>query len=719
MKKNMLLFLWCFCWGIVLQAQSISSVVPSQNPVYEGANLFVDISGTNTHFAQGSGTTVSVNVGGTHVNGYVMNINSDTSMSGFFYIPCGICGSATLTATNSIDGAMSFTNAFNVDCAQILSVQPDTINSGQTLAVTVSGTGIDFSQGTWFNGHFYNSSTGNYVYPSGFNNATANSIDANVTFPGQACGGYYDFCITSPGCQTCLPNAVYINNTSNAQLTAVSPSTATTGQLLTVGISGTGVDFTQGSLTAYVQNSSTGQAYNFPNHIALSTDSLNAYGSLPSHLCDGVYDVCVTAGGSCPVCLPNAMTVNNASTAQIVSISEDTIIGDGSPLSVTVSGADINFFQGTIFDFYITNNAGNTVHTTAHWPNNWQNPNQTVTYFQQRPTTCGTYDFMIVNNVNCTFDTVIYPNAIVVDQLYNPDILNVSPSSATVGQLLTVTLGGNGDVNFLQSSANIQVRLVHQVTGHVLMGTNLTAIPINSSLATVDFNLGPTDCGTYDLIVDSLDVGCNTFVSKTYGNPIVINSPNSPQLQSTTPNVTLTGQPITMTVTASNIDFNFVGITSIYLEHSLSGLHQYPQSITPNPSNPGEAVLTFGPMYTPGIYNMVVNNLQVCGNTSVTWFAAFTVSATLNTPKLETELISVNVYPNPMDQEATFEVKGPLNKQLTLNVYDMLGQVVRTEELMTNSTATIQRQNLASGMYIYRILDVRGQALKTGKIELR
>lgn len=187
----MLIFLLCFCGGIVLQAQSISTVVPSQNPVPEGGSLSVGISGTNTHFAQGSATYVTANVGGQTVYGYVNGGVTNTNMTVDFYLPCGACAPATLWVNNPIDGQMSYPNAFTVSCAQITSVDPDTVTAGQLLPIQISGTGTNFLQGST-TVYFQNASTGQTLYPLTYNVINNDSLSILLPISSNICEGSYN-----------------------------------------------------------------------------------------------------------------------------------------------------------------------------------------------------------------------------------------------------------------------------------------------------------------------------------------------------------------------------------------------------------------------------------------------------------------------------------------------------------------------------------------------
>ena len=439
MKKKLLLLFLCLCGGFLVNAQNISSVLPAQNPAPEGIPLTVNISGNNTNFGQGTATFVYAYVGPSYVPGSVLNVSSNTNMDAMLYLPCGVCGNATLYVNTSLDGTMTYPSAFSINCAQLLSSTPDTISAGQTLPIDISGTGLNFLQGSSASAFFQNTSTGQVLHPSSYNSISTDSINANLSIPSNfPCSGFYNVCASyGSGCITCLPNALYINGTNiPPQINSVSPGSTSGGQLLTVSISGTNTNFLQGSNLFF-------QLYN------------NSFGST------------------------NAFTYNPSSSTQ----------------------------------------------TTA-------------SFFM--PNICGSYDLFIYGADPCSPNPVIYNNAVTVTSTLNPQISAISPNSGATQQTLTLNLTGL-EIDFTQSSPNLSFRLVHAGTGATLTGTNLIPNGSNSSMATVDFNPSASDCGLYHLMIDSVSTGCSDVTTVVYSNAVTINSPTNPQLQTITPDTAVFG----------------------------------------------------------------------------------------------------------------------------------------------------------------------------------
>lgn len=723
MKKNLLIFLLCFWGGISLQAQSISTVVPSQNPIPEGGNLTVQISGNNTHFAQGSSTYISATIGNFSTYGYIIGSPSNTSMNVQFYLPCGACGAANITVSNSIDGQMSYSNAFTVNCAQLNAIHPDTANAGQVLQVSLSGTGVDFSQGSAIV-YFQSPSTGEYLYPTSYNTVTTDSIDVTLTIPNNACNADYNVCVyAGASCPVCLFDAFHVVG-YNGQITAVNPGIINAGQTLPIGISGTGMNFTQGSLSVYFRNSSTGQTlYPFSSNV-ISADSMNVTLSVPNTVCYGIYDVCAYfgSGGYCPTCLPSGLVINGmTSSPQVDSVSPDTAIG-GQPLTVSISGTDIDFQQGSSFYFQLSNNSGWANVGTYYSSPDPSDPTKTTVYFSNMPNVCGSYDLSIYGADPCGGSIVTYTNAVSVTATLDPVINSVYPNIASTGQTFNLSMYVS-EFDFVQNSTSVSARLIHRATGNVLTGTNLVAYPFNTSFGTVDFSSSMSDCGWYDLELAAVPTGCGDVTTIVYANAVNITNPTSPHLQSILPNHGIWEQTVVSTITAANVDFNTVSLADVYLYNTANNSYIYATNITPNPSNSNEAYVTFViPSITSGgldYYDVIIDNIVNCGSTQLVLPNGFEVYIPVGITDPDNSSFEVKIYPNPMDNQATLEIIDGEDQPMVFNLYDVLGKKVQSKTLKGNTTVTIEREGLSSGVYLYRLSDIEGNALHIGKLELR
>ena len=64
----------------------------------------------------------------------------------------------------------------------------------------------------------------------------------------------------------------------------------------------------------------------------------------------------------------------------------------------------------------------------------------------------------------------------------------------------------------------------------------------------------------------------------------------------------------------------------------------------------------------------------------------------------------LNIYPNPVINTATIEFLNPNNRNFTLNITNLNGQVVKTITNITNNKVMIEKGNLPSGVYFIELL---------------
>lgn len=77
---------------------------------------------------------------------------------------------------------------------------------------------------------------------------------------------------------------------------------------------------------------------------------------------------------------------------------------------------------------------------------------------------------------------------------------------------------------------------------------------------------------------------------------------------------------------------------------------------------------------------------------------------------------SVTVSPNPMSTNAVFNIRIPAtSNNIMLNVYDALGNKVRSENNIAAGKYTFNRGSLSNGVYMYEVID-GGSLLKNGKL---
>src|SRR5690554_2984911 len=73
------------------------------------------------------------------------------------------------------------------------------------------------------------------------------------------------------------------------------------------------------------------------------------------------------------------------------------------------------------------------------------------------------------------------------------------------------------------------------------------------------------------------------------------------------------------------------------------------------------------------------------------------------------------VYPNPTKDQLTIDIQLEKEQTATFKVFNLNGQLLLKETLMKNKSK-ISMKGLAAGVYLYRIINEKGDILKTDKL---
>ncbi|MDX2001003.1 MAG: T9SS type A sorting domain-containing protein [Chitinophagales bacterium] len=93
------------------------------------------------------------------------------------------------------------------------------------------------------------------------------------------------------------------------------------------------------------------------------------------------------------------------------------------------------------------------------------------------------------------------------------------------------------------------------------------------------------------------------------------------------------------------------------------------------------------------------------------------ISTAVDEQALETKYGSVKTYPNPADNEVFIEYPNADNREFSIQVFAMNGATVRYADHLVGDKITIERGDLAKGMYTYKLSDGRNTYI--GKILFR
>ena len=84
---------------------------------------------------------------------------------------------------------------------------------------------------------------------------------------------------------------------------------------------------------------------------------------------------------------------------------------------------------------------------------------------------------------------------------------------------------------------------------------------------------------------------------------------------------------------------------------------------------------------------------------------------------LETQLKVLRFYPNPAVSVINFEFLKPVQKDLTLQVFNFIGKKVY-ELTNVSQKATIALNEFSRGIYIFQLRDKTGQIVESGKFQV-
>lgn len=91
-----------------------------------------------------------------------------------------------------------------------------------------------------------------------------------------------------------------------------------------------------------------------------------------------------------------------------------------------------------------------------------------------------------------------------------------------------------------------------------------------------------------------------------------------------------------------------------------------------------------------------------------------TIDYTLSISETPDANVSITLQPNPFNQYTTIRLEGAGNDAVELKVFDMIGNLVKSE-ISDNSIIRINRDNLSAGMYLYELRQ-NGKLLGQGKM---
>lgn len=561
-----------------------------------------------------------------------------------------------------------FTSGVN---AQILLIEPDSAEQGQTLNIEVTAENIDFTQGT----NVVKIQQGNFVhYMNSAYTVSPTSLTANFSFNTSQPVGYYDFSVLNTFSNTTFTKSdgFYLQpDLTPAAIDSISPTSAYQGEEVTITIYSKNTNFTQSLETSSVKlyNSST-QIY-AESIYAIDSVTLQAtFNFTYAHAC-GNYSIFVYNNIDGTFTLPNSFTIKvGENPPTILTILPDSA-KQGQTLNIEITAENIDFTQGTNVvkiqqgDFTHYMNSAYTSSPTTLTANFSFNTSQPVGY----------YDFIIQNTFLNT--SLLKPNGfLVTSNQTTSEIDSISPVSARQGDDVTVTIYCT-KTHFDVNDESISVWLSNSV--NQIYASTISIIDSVTLQAWYSFSYAHTS-GIYSIFVYGNENG--TF---SLPNAFTLQAgSNQASIIAIAPDNALQGETLDILVTAENI--NFSQGTNIAKIQQGNYTHYMNSSVLVD-SVTISANFSFTESQPSGYYDFVVHNTYL--NKTITKANGFYVGD----PSVYVEVGSsenVVIYPNPSANQVY------LNAEFaTIELFDSFGKKV----LIEKNKKVIDVSNIPKGLY--------------------
>ncbi|HRY32640.1 MAG TPA: T9SS type A sorting domain-containing protein [Bacteroidales bacterium] len=465
-------------------------------------------------------------------------------------------------------------------------------------------------------------------------------------------------------------------------LVSVFPGQASQGQTLPVIFTGQNTNFQQGTSTSvwFSQGSSTmilANSVSIINGNQLSAQFSFLYNHQP-----GYYTANVYTPGTGFMSLPNAFLLTpGSSPPSLVTVNPGTA-SQGQTLSVTFTGQNTHFQQGTTTSFWFSQGSGTII--TPVSLNILSNTQAQATFVFDYTHPLGYYQ---ANSYPSQDGLLTLPDAFLLTPGANPPhLVSVSPSTAYVSQPLAITITGQ-NTHFMQSSNTIffehQWFQLYPYSVNVLSNTQLSVTlvpPYNAAT------------GLYSTRVSNPTDGLMSLANSLNLLP----NPYTPLITNVTPDSVMTGPAVTFMVYANHTHFTY----SPYHTAILSG-PGYAYTYNAMVINDTQLAFTFNLNTLPtGYYTFEISN-EIEG-TLVYQGTIYLSQLPIPAEVLQEE--KLKVYPNPAVSEIM--ILPPDNEYITsVTVYNTLGRLVCSAAYQhVRLPRRLQIEALAPGIYYLEVM---------------
>jgi hypothetical protein len=487
---------------------------------------------------------------------------------------------------------------------------------------------------------------------------------------------------------------ILVSTAYSQTILTVSPSSGTQGQTLGVTISGQNTHFGQGTSTTSVwfqQGSST--VYSSSNTYTSGTQMTSQF-YLPYSLPTGWYNTRVYNSLDGYLVKSSSFYLSaGASPPSLISVNPTQAI-QGQTLSVTISGQNTHFGQGTSTTSIWFNQASTVIYPVSYTFPTTTQANCQFTFQNTHPT--GYYTV----NVNNSLDGLLtIPNGFQLLVNPNPPVITtINPNSAQQGQSLTVSISGNY-THFSQVTGTTSIWF-RQGSGTLIFPDNLSIV--NDQALNVHFNfLYAHPVGLYDVYV--ADPTDGQLIMNNGFN--LIAGPNPPVVDSISNDTLLAGDPAFLHI--EGINTHFLSGAGLYF-YFTSAKSMFGGSISAILSETQMNIIASPPLSASlGWYNLIIINNK---DGQVIYPHAIYLSSTYIGVKKISPDPEMRLFPNP--GKGLFYLSTTTNPSEIerLAIYDFSGRLMRLMSPVFNGNVIpIDLGDMPGGVYFLRVETYSGQ----------
>jgi len=681
----------------ILNGQVLTSIYPDN--AEQGEFLSVSISGQDTNFDQGTDTINNVwfTMGSSTINATNSYPNSNTVLTAYFDIPINAeIGVWDLFVQNSINGTLSLNNCFTIITGnpepEIISINPDYAIQGENLSVTITGQDTHFNQGTntinsvWF---AMGSTTINAI--SSFPNSNT-SLSVDFDIPTNAEIGDWDVFVNNniDGTISLSNGFTIVTNNPNPALISINPDNAEQGEFLSVSISGQDTNFDQGTDTInnvwFTMGSSTINATNsYPN----SNTVLTAYFDIPDNAEIGIWNLFVQNSINGTLSLNNCFTIITGNPEpEIISINPDYAI-QGENLSVTITGQDTHFNQGTNTINSVWFAMGSTtINAISSFPNS--NTSLSVDFDIPINAEIGVWDVFVNNEID---GTMSLSNSFTINLGNSAPVVVIPIDDISIDEDFTEIFEIDLNEHFNDPDGD-------ELTYSFVIEDLIVLVEIDNnilSISAIENLFGITDITiTAD---DNVNRNSRDICETTFSlNINVVN--DSPEIISFSPEELVfeitDEQEITFEVIGEDIDSQLEYTWYVNQENMNNPDSNYVYNFTENGDFEIKCITFDEEFELDTIWNVTVNITEINDNSIIPF-----------TSKL------VGSYPNPFNPTTTIKYNLKENANIRIELFNIKGQKVNTlvdqnqdagyHSVLWNGKDSSENP-VSSGLYLYKLI---------------